>query len=167
MSMNWLRERAPGFGQLSKQECDAITDFSLLWALFEARILSHEGNAGQIGAVIDQWSIEGALRAESYAQELAYFRQRYFAAGEATYHFEHLNLRRNDQPMLVRAVLDGSNSVPRDCMFAILIIILRFRNNLFHGIKWNYGIADQLQNFTTANNVLMKLLEHHGQLDGN
>ncbi|MET4218881.1 hypothetical protein ABIB00_004102 [Bradyrhizobium sp. LB14.3] len=38
------------------------------------------------------------------------------------------------------------------------------RNNLFHGAKWAYGLRDQRENFTHANNVLMRLLERHGQL---
>lgn len=47
---------------------------------------------------------------------------------------------------------------------AMLIIVLRFRNNLFHGVKWQYELASQLDNFETANHVFMTALEQHGQL---
>ena len=46
----------------------------------------------------------------------------------------------------------------------MLIIVWRFRNNLFHGEKWAYQLQGQLSNFTHANAVLMRLLERHGQL---
>jgi hypothetical protein len=32
------------------------------------------------------------------------------------------------------------------------------------GLKWHYELADQLDNFTNANNALMTALDHHGQL---
>ncbi len=46
----------------------------------------------------------------------------------------------------------------------MLIIVFRYRNNLFHGVKWEYELAGQLSNFTTANSVLMKVLDRHGDL---
>ena len=49
-------------------------------------------------------------------------------------------------------------------MLALLMIVWRLRNNLFHGAKWAYGLRDQRENFTHANSVLMRLLERHGQL---
>ena len=44
----WLKERAHGFSHLSRAELDAISDFSLLWSLFESRILNAEGSARAI-----------------------------------------------------------------------------------------------------------------------
>jgi len=46
-SMEWLIAKAPGFSLLSKHEQDAIADFTLLWSLFEARILNAKGNTAQ------------------------------------------------------------------------------------------------------------------------
>lgn len=163
--MEWLRERAPGFDQLSENERSAITDFSLLWSLFEAQILASHGNAGRIRNVVKKWHGAEILDAETYDAELDYFRSRYFANGDVTYHFQHLLLRENDQPELVRTVMDGSNIDPSDRVAAILIIIYRYRNNLFHGNKWQYHLSDQLDNFTHANSVLKKVLEKHGQLN--
>ena len=84
--------------------------------------------------------------------------------GDVTHHFHDLRLRENDRPDIVRAVIDGTNNDPRDRVATILIIVLRFRNNLFHGVKWQYQLAGQLSNFTNANNILMKALEQHGEL---
>jgi hypothetical protein len=103
------------------------------------------------------------LGAELYDAELAYFRDRYFADGAITYHFPFLELRPSDHPDVVRAVVEGANNDPRDRMLALLMIVWRLRNNLFHGAKWAYGLRDQRANFIRANSVLMRLLERHGQ----
>lgn len=164
MSINWLLARAPGFQALPEQDRAAIFYFTFLWSLFEAQVMNNFARADVICAKADQWRDAGTLDAEQYNAELAYFRARYFANGAFTHHFDHLHLRPADQPDLVRSVLDGSNNDTRDRLLTILMIVWRFRNNLFHGEKWAYQLQDQLSNFTHANAILMRLLDRHGQL---
>lgn len=166
MSMQWLLARAPGFNALTAAERNAIVDFSLLWSLFEALILKNAGSANTIRAAVDGWYDKGILQADAYDPQLAYFRARYYANGSFTYHFDHLHLRRNDQIELVRSVIDGRNNDPCCRVVTVFVIVLRFRNNLFHGLKWQYELAGQLDNFTSANSALMTALDHHGQLQG-
>lgn len=162
--IDWLRAKAHGFNRLSNAEVNAISGFSLLWSLFEARILNTDGSTRAICDVVDVWQNAGTLDAQFLDPELAYFRQRYFANGAFTDHFDHLRLQNNNQEALVRAVIDGSNNDPRDHVVTVLIIVYRYRNNLFHGVKWQYKLADQLGNFTIANAVLMKVLDEYGAL---
>ena len=163
-TMEWLNANAPGFGHLSKAEQGALAEFALLWALFEARILNTNGNVKSICDAVEAWGDGGTLDAEVFGDEVAYFRDRYYANGEFTYHFGHLHFRPADREALVRAVMEGSDEDPGNRVAAILIIIFRYRNNLFHGVKWQYKLQGQLSNFTAANNVLMKVLERHGAL---
>src|SRR5258706_11634810 len=155
-AMEWLRSKAPGFTQLSEEEQNAITDFSLLWSLFESRVLASEGSTRAICVAVEEWHRAGALDATLFDEELAYFKSRYFAGTALTYHFGHLNLRLGDREPMVRAVLEGSDSDPQHRLATALIIVLRYRNNLFHGMKWQYELAGQLGNFNAANAVLMK-----------
>ncbi|NIJ42075.1 hypothetical protein FHS78_002368 [Parvibaculum indicum] len=164
MSEQWLEARAPGFSDLPDPDRRAIFDFSFLWSLFEAQIMGNFARADRIRERVDEWSAAGSLNAELYNVELAYFRNRYFAENALTYHFAFLELRPSDHPDLVQAVIDGTNNDPRDRMLALLMIVWRLRNNLFHGAKWAYQLRDQRDNFTHANSVLMRLLERHGQL---
>lgn len=164
MSMQWLLARAPGFQVLPEQDRAAIFNFTFLWSLFEAQIMGRFARANLIRAKVDEWRAAGTLDADQYEAELSYFRQRYFDNGTFTYHFLHLKLRPADQPDLVRSVLDGSNNDSHDRLLTVLMIVWRFRNNLFHGEKWAYRLQGQLQNFTHANAILMRLLEQHGQL---
>lgn len=163
-TVEWLSAKAPGFNRLSDDERRAISDFALLWSLFESRILDTRGSAAAICKMVDAWQQAGTLDASPFDPELAYFRQRYFADGDVTYHFDHLHLRKNDQEALVRAVINGSDNDARNRVVVILIVIFRYRNSLFHGVKWQYKLAGQLDNFNAANAVLMKVLERHATL---
>lgn len=164
MSMQWLLEKAPGFQALPEADRAAIFHFTFLWTLFEAQVMGNFARADLICTKVDEWRDAGTLDADQYAAELAYFRQRYFANGAFTHHFSHLHLRAADQPTIVRSVLDGTNNDPRDRLLTVLMIVWRFRNNLFHGEKWAYQLQDQLSTFAHANGVLMRLLERYGRL---
>lgn len=164
ISQQWLEARAPGFRDLPDADRRVIFDFSFLWSLFEAQIMENFARADRMRAKVDAWAADSTLEADRYEPELAYFRNRYFADGALTYHFPHLNLRPSDHPALVQAVIEGANDDLRDRILALLMIVWRLRNNLFHGAKWAYQLRDQRDNFTQANSVLMRLLERHGQL---
>ncbi|MGY2850688.1 hypothetical protein ACVIWU_008285 [Bradyrhizobium sp. USDA 4509] len=164
MSEQWLLEKAPGFKNLPAQDRSAIFNFAFLWSLFEAKIMSNFARADRIRAKVDEWTAAGTLEAELYNAELRYFQDRYFAEGALTDHFPYLGLRPTDHPELVRSVIQGVNNDPRDRVLALLMIVWRLRNNLFHGAKWSYELSGQLDNFAHANNVLMRLLERHGRL---
>ena len=156
---DWLERYAPGLQALTPGERDAITHFSFLWTMFEARVLSTRASANAIVEASQRWAGNGLLAADTFGQEVAYFRDRYFADGEFTYHFTHLHLRRSDAPALVKKVLAGEATEPEEISAAVLIIVYRFRNNLFHGVKWSYELQGQLENFTHANAALMQAIE--------
>ncbi|KAB2309093.1 hypothetical protein F8A87_10405 [Betaproteobacteria bacterium SCN2] len=154
----WLEQNAPGFDALSEEERAAITHFALLWSFFEARALSTRGSSHAILALTHEWLAQGRLATEPFSESLLYFQQRYYSNGVETDYLSGLNLRRSDCRDLVHAVLKGENTNPADCVAALLIIVYRLRNNLFHGAKWAYGIQGQLNNFTHANASLMNAL---------
>lgn len=160
-SEKWLEDRAPGFADLPEADRRAIFEFTFLWSLFESQVMGKFAQAGLIRAKVDKWAGAGSLNASLYDAELVYFRSRYFADGKLTYHFDFLFLRSSDHPELVKAVLEGANNDPRDRMLALLMIVWRLRNNLFHGAKWAYELRDQRENFTHANSVLMRILDRH------
>ncbi len=162
--IDWLCEHAPGFKELSNEEREAIFHFSLLWSFFEAESLGTNASANAILALTQNWASQGQLKLESFDNSLAYFRARYFANGQPTQNLHGLALRKNDNPGLVYSMLKGEAISPSDTVAALLIIVYRLRNNLFHGAKWAYGIQGQLGNFTCANAALMAALETQGYL---
>lgn len=135
----------------------------MLWSLFEGEVLNASGSIGAIEHVVQRWTQAGILVPQTFAAEVAYFRGRYFADGEFTYRFNHLHLDRSGNPRVVRNVLSGQDGAPESIASATLIIVFRYRNNLFHGEKWAYQLQEQRQNFLHANNVLMRSVELNRQ----
>ena len=156
--VEWLETNIPEFVNLPEVDRQAMFHFVLLWSLFEGKTLQTSASANAIVSLVNRWNTEGRLDFKAFENDLEYFRQRYFVDGEPTHYFHGLNLRRNDSPELVRSVLQRENNDITDCISALIIVIYRLRNNLFHGVKWAYGIRGQLDNFTHANDVIMKAL---------
>lgn len=48
---------------------------------------------------------------------------------------------------------------PTEVTKALLQIAMGLRNNLFHGLKWQYRLRDQFHNFSHANAVLMAAID--------
>jgi hypothetical protein len=134
----WLEKNVLGFVSLSGQEREAIKDFSLLWSLYEGRILNASGSANAIIHAVNWLRGSGKFSLEPLSPAIEYFCKRYFD-GDLTYAFQELHLRSNDHRALVEKVVQGRSSDDAEILSAILIIVFRLRNNLFHGVKWSYG----------------------------
>lgn len=157
----WLCEKEPGFGDLTDQERAAVMHFSLLWSLFEAKALATNASADRIYDLVLKWASGHRLEIAPFLQSLAHFRARYSNGPHAAELLHGLNLRHNDKPDLIEMVLRGEDASEPDCVAALLIIVYRLRNNLFHGLKWAYGMRGQLDNFNNANEALMAALDTH------
>jgi len=157
----WLENNAPGFDLLPSEDRSSIMEFSLLWSLFEAQVLNTNGNAQNILAAAKNWESKGVLKIEQIQEHIDYFQSRYYQNNQFTDHFSHLHLRPNDKPNLVKSVIQKQDKNIGNIMAALLIIVYRFRNNLFHGSKWAYEIRDQRDNFNHANSLLMLAMDLH------
>jgi len=175
--LDWLRERSSKFGDLEQREIKAVLEFTLLWSFFELKVMKNNASIQKFECKVEQWRSNEQLHPESFAPELFYFKQRYFPDGRECHRFNGLRFRcarhRNeggscdvdcpencrDRRKFVERVLCGENRDPRDDALALLIIVYRLRNNLFHGVKWDYGLEDQEENFNVAGRVLRKAVE--------
>lgn len=161
---DFLTHHVPGYVDLTLPERQAVADFTLLWSVMEGRVLhSNKSMARELDTLVDRLSAEGRLPVAKFAPALTYFRSRYFSSDftEKLIGLRLEKLRPEGFAGLVRTVLDGSNDSPVDGVKAVLFIIYRLRNNLFHGSKWNDGLQDQLENFTHSNDALMVIIELH------
>ena len=158
VTINWLESSVPGFGELSNAERDAMMHFVFLWSLFEFEALDRHGDVNGLVEVARQWADAEVLTETTFAPQLAYFRDRYCPDGVLSEHFAYLNLR-GDERDRVETVLRSGAVEPAKGAAAVLTIVYRFRNNLFHGEKWEYQLKGQHGNFTHANEVLMRSIE--------
>ncbi|RBO81864.1 hypothetical protein [Marinomonas aquiplantarum] len=149
---------APGVESLSIEEHEALQRFTLLWTLFEAQMLGSNASVKKISEKVESIDPE-IINGGWFTEHLDYFSNRYIDGGNTNHRFDNLHLRNNDNLDLVCAVLTGENVVPAYQLIGCLIIVYRFRNNFFHGIKWAYGLQDQLENFSHSASLLRKFLE--------
>lgn len=159
---NFLNTHVYGYSELSPQEHQAIAAFSLLWSAMEGRLFADDmAKPALLIETATRMVGWGLPAGTSYQESLAYFKARYFRDGEFTYHFNQLHFRRHDKKELVEAVLTGTESAPESELAALLLIVYRLRNNLFHGAKWAYGIRGQLDNFTHGASIIMLVIQAH------
>lgn len=157
----WLNVNAIGYHELEQKEREAISDFCLLWSLFEEWILEKNGCIPIIKAKVARAAIvDGGLDFSAFGAPLAFFKDRYCNDEGFNARFQALRFRGKDSGQReVEVVLSGKAESEVDMLLALLIIVYRLRNNLLHGEKWSYALKQQFGNFTNANIVLMHSIE--------
>lgn len=150
---------APGFHNLSVPEVQAITSFTLLWTLFEAQALGTAASAARISEQVSLWERQGSIHASWVDPAFVYFQTRYVEGGATNHRFNALNLRAPDQPERIRAAFLSEGAALPERLTASLIVVYRYRNNLFHGLKWAYEMRGQQENFEQSSRLLSKCLE--------
>lgn len=159
----YLEKKRMGYENLSNEERKAISNFALIWSLFEAQLLDESANARKILQKSQEWIAAPGFDAALIDNHLNYFKDRYVEGDGVNYRFDHLHLRPNDCEKLVRDVLLGNEHALENKLACCLIIILRFRNNYFHGIKWAYHFREQQENFERSCCLLTWCLDQYAK----
>jgi hypothetical protein len=159
--IEWLCDKSISFKELAPHDQGTIMHFTLLWSYFEDQALDNSASLRKIVDFARRVEGLGRLKPVAFEEDFAYFQDRYFQNGDFTWHFDGLFHQHQDKQALdlVRAVLSCKNTNNGDRIAAFLLIIYRLRNRLMHGDKWDEDLGGQIDNFTHANNVLMKTLD--------
>lgn len=158
-ALEWLAQRDDGVGNLPASDQMEVMEFSLMWSYFEARFLAENANPRTIREFAADLDQGGRIQIDNLLESLSYLRDRYVRDEEFTDQFGGLHLRDNDNVKIVKDVLLGYESSAEAILICCLTVVLRYRNNLFHGIKWAYGLKGQKGNFQVANQILIKTAE--------
>ena len=150
--ITWLNNK---FGTTYTEETlSEIKNFTLLWSIYENLIFNNSFSIGRLETEINIRDI----RFRDYADIFTYFQGRYTENGSVNNRFQYLSFRPNDRETFVRDVLLGQIQDNNSKILAIGIIIYRFRNNLFHGLKDITQLHGQIDNFIFANNYLKRFI---------
>lgn len=157
----FLAKRVPGYADLDADERQAVAEFSLLWPAVEGSILGTDAKPGRLIQIGITLRDAGRLDMERFAEPLAYFRSRYWRDGNFTPEYDGLHTGKYNAAnrKLVIDALSNQPQLPEDTLSGLLLVVYRLRNNLFHGVKWAYGIRGQKSNFKNACEVLMGIME--------
>ena len=160
----WISENMGESIKIEQGQLDAVSDFTLMWALFEASESEEESNMfskikGVSEKVVKKLKHSCSLDDFLYFLDkpLNYWSKRYIRDDEHSDRYEHLGL--NDEAIrVVLPVLKGKDDNPAHKICACLYIVYRYRNNLFHGNKDITLLEDQTENLNNASELLQEIM---------
>lgn len=157
--LNWLNNYFPNAPEFNREDIKAVTDFSLMWNLFEFDMGNRNMNIQRIIECASK--IADKTPGNNFYDEFyQYFKHRYVNEDNTINNlFEQLRFRPGDKKDFVADVLLDNENSAASKIEAILIILFRLRNNLFHGEKQLHNIHNQYDNFNIANEFLSEILE--------
>lgn len=161
----WLSANTYEYQLLGQDVKEAAKDFAFLWIVFEALVCATHANARSIGDKVDQWSAKDLIDETRLDSFRSYFASRYTADGVVNERFKGLKAT-GALRTKIADVLEGRDTSPSGALLAFLLIVLRFRNNLLHGTKWDYLHVDQNDNFDQACRLLALAMEIHRESGG-
>ncbi|MFA9187573.1 hypothetical protein [Flavobacterium magnesitis] len=129
--LEWINQFFDNAVDLQQNEgLERIKNFALFWNMFENFACGNFANVAKIESFVVKLNNRTAITNEFVIR----------AKGK------------------VVAVLSRQVATPREILEALLLILLRFRNNLFHGNKQIVNLNTQVSNFTHANRLLADVL---------
>jgi hypothetical protein len=158
----WLGARSNGLLGVDDDMRARIVDFSFFWIYFEANLLGTRASVDVLKGLAEKLFAKHLTPEQSVQDCFEHFRARYVLDGQPTHHFEGLRCGR-EKSELFQLLLDPPSLHGR--LVACLLVIYRFRNNLFHGPKWHAGFDDQAKNFE-ASNALLRTIAEKVDMDG-
>jgi hypothetical protein len=161
--LNWTMDFFDNAIDLNVEGINHIKNFVFLWNIFETFGCNKNANINSIKHIVEETNNREAINLEQFTKYVDYFSNRYYNPnGDRTYNIEGLLFRQSNNDQIAKneviAVLTGQQVEPKEMLKALLILLYRFRNNLFHGGKQIVHLDTQIENFICANNILKDVL---------
>ena len=147
---------------LDEKAIKSIKDFSLVWNIFEDRACDNNPSVAILEKFVDRISDSLVDAEEITTNTFEYFHKKYVEKDKINLRYTFLNLKGSDNPAFVENTLLAESPSLSDKALASLIIISRYRNNLYHALTDMTQIHEQKENFRIANRFLATVLEISG-----
>jgi hypothetical protein len=155
---NWIASNCVGARGLYPETVDVVSNFTLMWNFFEGTLCNNRASVQTFETLAQGIAQHQPIR-DRLEEAIRFWTSRYCAGSEFKPRFNDLRFRQNDRRGHVEAVLRGEKRDPASQLLAVLIIVYRLRNNLFHGLKKVDGLNDQADNLNMACRTLASVLE--------
>jgi hypothetical protein len=157
---SWIAANTYGGTRLTAEAIAAVANFTMMWNLFEGLACDNNANVAKFEEIAS--SVNDASASEEFKAQLdefvSFWTFRYRTPQGFADRFLGLNFRRGDRREVVEEVLTGRLHSAREKTLALLVIVYRLRNNLFHGLKTIDMLNDQVANLNTASRCLAMLM---------
>jgi hypothetical protein len=162
--LHWIISNCAYANQLKPETIEVISNFTLLWSFFEGALCNRRASVKafeDLAKKIAQYATN-VEKLEGIEVVLAFWRFRYWTGSEFNGRFKGLEFRQGDRQDIVEAVLRKEKRDFNSQLLAVMIIVYRLRNNLFHGLKTIDMLNDQALNLDMACKALATVLEVSG-----
>lgn len=157
----WIAANTYGGTELSDEATSAVAHFTTMWNFFENVLCGNHASIAAFERIAQDIDFASAPTAslEALEQCLSFWKFRYQTPDGFANRFDGLYFRPKDRRDHVEAVLIGRRARLSDKALALMIIVYRLRNNLFHGLKTLDMLNDQAPNLDNASRCLAAILE--------
>ena len=159
----WITANCSGGTILTAEALCVVSNFTLMWNLFEHFLCDDRAYPEKFDAIVGGIPDDGRLLNDIRCG-LQFWTRRYRAVSEFNEDFRGLKFRANDGQQHVEAVLFGAASGAHCEILAVLYIVHRLRNNLFHGLKTLDTLNDQVCNLDMACRALGAIMVASGRI---
>lgn len=159
----WIRKNHYEAETLEPETFHVVANFTLMWNLFEATLCDNEASVPTLTRLASQ-EVRDPSALEDISEAIAFWRKRYVEA-DGSFGYLYTDLwgeRANPRREEVEAILLGRKDEVKDHLLAVMIIIYRLRNNLFHGRKAIAELKHQVNNLDVACRTLAALMKALG-----
>jgi hypothetical protein len=154
----WISDNCLGGRSLKPEAVDVISDFTLMWNLFEGAVCHGNAHIRTFERLAETLAQRASVSAET-GECVRFWSDRYRIGVGFNHLFQRLNFRPADRREHVEAVLRGEKDDHISQVLAVLIIVYRLRNNLFHGLKSIDTLNDQVPNLSMACQALAAIMK--------
>jgi hypothetical protein len=161
---SWIIANCADAGNLTSETFRVVSGFTLLWNLFENAVCDNEAKVDSFDEIAIAIAEHNQLPDE-VREGIRFWTDRYRDGAGFNFLFKGLNFRPRDRRDHVEAVLSGIRVDAHSQLLAVMIIVYRLRNNLFHGLKDIATLNDQVFNLDTACQVLAAVMRASGRLN--
>ena len=158
----WIAENLTTAKRLTPETLRALENFTLMWNAFEGLLCNTHADIKSFKALAAEIVKRRRCKAE-IERIFTYYQKRYYVKKDFTEHFIGLRFRSKSQKEFVETVVRGKKADFESRVLALLIILQRIRNNLFHGLQSLDMLNSQAFNLYVACRALATLIEAHGR----
>lgn len=158
---NWIVANCVGADHLHPESVDVVSNFTLMWNLFEGIACQNHANIKTFESLAEKIA-QHDPHLEGVDDAISFWTFRYWTGSNFRDRFNDLRFRPNDRRDHVEAVLRKEKTDSASQLLAVMIIVYRLRNNLFHGLKTVDMLNDQAANLDMACRALAAVLEASG-----
>jgi hypothetical protein len=155
----WLSDHIEAAKEITDATWEVVAGFALLWFLFEERLCGTDANRKILENIAQAFG-KGPLTGPMNAA-YAFWSNRYCTGRTTNTRFDELFAEPSGKSDTAAILLDP-NAAPERRFFAMLMIVYRLRNNLFHGTKEIRNLNDQVEILGTGSRTLAAVMEHFG-----